>query len=334
MLFSIIIPVYNVENYLQECIDSVINQILNYSIDAEILLLNDGSTDISGEICDFNRNKYPDIIKVIHKNNEGLLSTRRRGILLSRGEYIINCDSDDLLSENALYELKKIICKIHPDIVVYNMGILNSDNKKTYYEDYFTKEKYIRLEKKQVLDSYFIDNYPVVTTMAGKAIRSTCFDLKKDYTHFYKDSFGEDTLQSAEVYEKAEKIVYLNEVLYYYRTSIGMSSQFKEDYYTNFIKIIEYVSNYSYISNNEEFNSRIVIKILNVLARSITQSRNCKSLNYKIRKKYLSSLYEEKYVKNVLSVLNQNYNFLDFKYFIILIMFKYKMFLLLHMILS
>lgn len=67
MLFSIIIPVYNVENYLQECIDSVVNQIVNYAIDAEIVLLDDGSKDMSGKICDNNYNKYPDIIRVVHK---------------------------------------------------------------------------------------------------------------------------------------------------------------------------------------------------------------------------------------------------------------------------
>lgn len=333
MLFSIIIPVYNVEKFLQECIDSVIKQIIKHTIDAEILLLDDGSTDMSGKICDINCNKYPDIIRVIHKNNEGLLCTRRKGLLLASGEYIVNCDSDDFLSENALYEIKNIIDKLHPDIVIYNMGIFDGNTKKTYYKDYFTKKEYVKLEKKQVLNSYFTDDYPIVTSMVGKVIKSTCYELNKNYSKFYDDSFGEDTLQSVEVYEKTENIIYLNKVLYYYRMSTGMSAKFKENYYENFLQIIENVSDYSYIFNNDEYNLWFTVKMLKILARSITQSKNCFSMNYKRRKKYFISLYKKKYVKIILDRLNQNYKLFSTKYWFILLIFKHKMFFLLHVIL-
>lgn len=333
MLFSIIIPVYNVENHLQECIDSVVNQIVNYAIDAEIVLLDDGSKDMSGKICDNNYNKYPDIIRVVHKKNEGLLSTRRKGLLLAKGEYIINCDSDDFLSENALYEIKKIIDKSHPDIVIYNMGIFDGHASKPYYQNSFTNREYIKIGKKQILKSYFIDDYPIVTTMAGKAIKATCFNLNKDYSKFYADSFGEDTLQSAEVFENAENIIYLNKVLYYYRSSSGMSAKFKEDYYDNFLQIIENVLDYPYILNNDEISSWFNVKMLNTLARSITQSKNSNSMNYKERKKYLIDLYGKKYVKEILNTLNSNRRFMSFKYWFILLIFKYKCFLLLHKIL-
>ena len=93
MKISVIIPVYNVDEFLSECLESVINQTYN---NIEIILIDDGSTDESGKICD----KYgakDKRIKVIHQENMGVSSTRNRGIDLSSGEYLTFVDSDDIL---------------------------------------------------------------------------------------------------------------------------------------------------------------------------------------------------------------------------------------------
>lgn len=76
LLFSFIVPVYNTSKYLNECIESLLCQ---KGADYEIVLIDDGSTDGSGEICDSYAKKYPDTVRAIHKENEGLLLTRRRG---------------------------------------------------------------------------------------------------------------------------------------------------------------------------------------------------------------------------------------------------------------
>lgn len=92
-MVSIIVPVYNVEEYLSECVDSVLNQ--TYS-DIEVILVDDGSTDQSGNICD----EYAEMdsrIKVIHKKNEGVSAARNTGIETASGERIIFVDSDDCL---------------------------------------------------------------------------------------------------------------------------------------------------------------------------------------------------------------------------------------------
>ena len=94
MLFSVLIPVYNTSKYLDECINSVLSQTEK---NFEIVLLNDGSTDNSGDICDSYAEKYPDFIRVIHKENEGLMMTRRRGFKEAKGDYFICLDSDDYL---------------------------------------------------------------------------------------------------------------------------------------------------------------------------------------------------------------------------------------------
>ncbi|MBE5851204.1 MAG: glycosyltransferase family 2 protein [Lachnospiraceae bacterium] len=106
-LISVIVPIYNVEGYLNECIDSIINQTYQ---NLEIILVDDGSPDRSGEICDdyAERDKR---ITVIHKDNEGLSSARNTGIIISKGNYISFVDSDDFISEYFIEILYKAIKK-------------------------------------------------------------------------------------------------------------------------------------------------------------------------------------------------------------------------------
>lgn len=111
--FSIIIPVYNVEAYLKTCFESIINQ--SYK-DYEVIFIDDGSTDNSGEICEFYWKSNPDIVKVIHQKNGGLSKARNTGIFSARGLYIIFLDSDDFFFDN--YALEKIRSKITDQDVV------------------------------------------------------------------------------------------------------------------------------------------------------------------------------------------------------------------------
>ena len=98
---SVIVPVYNVEDYIRECLDSLINQTLT---DIEIILVDDGSKDLSGTICD-EYAKKDCRIKVIHKENGGQSSARNAGLKVSTGEYILFVDSDDYIVENTLETL-------------------------------------------------------------------------------------------------------------------------------------------------------------------------------------------------------------------------------------
>ena len=99
-LVSVIIPVYNVENYLKRCIDSVVNQSLR---NIEIILIDDGSLDSSSKICDEYK-VLDERITVIHKQNEGLGMARNTGIDIASGKYIAFVDSDDYIESN-MYEL-------------------------------------------------------------------------------------------------------------------------------------------------------------------------------------------------------------------------------------
>lgn len=99
MFLSVILPVYNVEKYLNECIDSVLKQSFN---DYELILVNDGSTDESGKICDAYADRYSHVY-VIHKQNGGLSDARNVGTKLANGKYIIYVDSDDYISDSGFF---------------------------------------------------------------------------------------------------------------------------------------------------------------------------------------------------------------------------------------
>ena len=123
ILFSIIVPVFNVEKYLVECIESLIHQkIDNY----EIILIDDGSTDSSGSICD----RYQDIPKltVIHQENSGVSIARKNGIAIAKGEYIICVDGDDYVSSELIFDLTEIIDRCKPDIIHYGAIRFDKEN--------------------------------------------------------------------------------------------------------------------------------------------------------------------------------------------------------------
>ena len=115
---SVIVPVYNVEKYLCRCIDSIINQ---KNVEMELILVDDGSTDKSGEICDNYANIYTKI-KVIHKENGGLSDARNVGIENSIGEYIFFLDSDDYID-------CKVLEILYLNIKKYNAGISTCEYK-------------------------------------------------------------------------------------------------------------------------------------------------------------------------------------------------------------
>ena len=102
---SIIVPIYNIEDYVSKCIESIINQ--TYS-NLEIILVDDGSSDNSGRICDEFKRQDPRIV-TIHKENGGLSSARNAGIEAAKGKYIVLFDDDDILEENFVKVANQLI---------------------------------------------------------------------------------------------------------------------------------------------------------------------------------------------------------------------------------
>ncbi len=135
-LISVIIPVYNVEKYLERCLKSVLRQ--TYS-NLEILLIDDGSTDCSGEICDIYQKK--DVrIKVYHKKNGGLSSARNLGLILCKGDYVGFVDSDDWIHSEMYETLLKLIQKGNYDISVCGITRIVSEQENVNQPDRITEE--------------------------------------------------------------------------------------------------------------------------------------------------------------------------------------------------
>ena len=127
LTLSIIIPVYNSESYLSRCLESITNQ---YSNDIEIILIDDGSRDSSGIICDNFSKKYYNIT-VIHTINQGVSAARNEGINLAKGDWIWFVDSDDTITSDSFFYIRKIISNINKQkipFILFGHNVISNNN--------------------------------------------------------------------------------------------------------------------------------------------------------------------------------------------------------------
>lgn len=207
-MISVIVPVYKVEKYLSRCIESILNQTFT---DFELILVDDGSPDQSGVICD-SYAKKDNRIHVIHKENGGLSSARNAGIEAAQGEYVFFVDSDDIIHEQSLEILYREIQSKHADIV---MGLISrfSDElelKKSILREYECKS-YSNIE---LLNLFFEDSIPIFNLISacGKLIKKEFFDNIR----FPIGRLFEDEFTTYRLYYEASNIVVININMYYY----------------------------------------------------------------------------------------------------------------------
>ena len=150
-LLSILVPVYNVEKYINRCLNSVFSQIDN---DCEVILVNDGSSDNSGKICDIYQEKYHDQCKVFHKENQGAYPTRNFALDRASGEWIWLIDPDDYIEPNAVAHYCSII-NSHPKVDIITSGFKRfGDDWIGDLENVFGEDQIIDGEK-YLLAGYF-----------------------------------------------------------------------------------------------------------------------------------------------------------------------------------
>ena len=203
-LISVIIPVYNVEKYLMRCVDSVINQTYK---NLEIILVNDGSTDSSGILCD-ELAKNDDRIKVIHKENGGLSDARNTGEQESKGDYIIYIDSDDYVHVDMISSLYEQIRYENADVSICGVMNVYVNSQNPQCND---TEQYFVCEKKEFLKEYLIGER-IPGSICNKLLkRSVANRLKFPVGKIYEDAFYHYDLISI-----AEKFVVNTKPYYYY----------------------------------------------------------------------------------------------------------------------
>lgn len=218
---SVIVPIYNPgEKKLKYCIKSILSQ--SYK-EFELLLINDGSTDNSLEICKKFAKKDKKI-KIIDKKNEGLIKTRQIGIKEARGEYICFVDSDDYIDKNYLLKMYEgineeeiVVCNIKK--VFGNFKILGKKNKSWFFsKERICNEYEIR---NQLVTAYF-HGHPFPSSLCAKLYKRELLLNGGKYLRNIK-FFGEDLFFNMEIFLKAKKVKLLPEELYYYRIGGGTS---------------------------------------------------------------------------------------------------------------
>lgn len=215
--FSIIIPVYNMEKTLEKCVESVLKQNFN---DYEIILINDGSSDDSDELCDFYKNKRRNI-KVMHKNNEGLSMARNDGMKIADGEYIVFLDSDDWIGSGMLNDLNRVICDKSPDAICYDFSVSDGIHE-------FNKNKYQYIE----LTDTCISGEEALKRIWNFKLQCYscmyCFKKSKlEDIEFMPGVYFEDILFTHKAFSHFQKIYLLNKKYYiYYQNETGITHNY------------------------------------------------------------------------------------------------------------
>lgn len=209
MKYSFIVPIYNVEMYLERCVNSLLAQTYK---GFEIILIDDGSTDSSGDIADMYARKWPESIIVKHQMNMGLGGARNTGISLSRGDYLLMVDSDDHVSEKLLEVVDKYIRQHDNDILIFDYIVENTDGS----------QKIQRLHDINSYTAITPKQYIFETPAAwNKVYRASLF--KDTKISFPERIFYEDLATSPCFAIHATTIGVIKEPLYYYvqrKTSI------------------------------------------------------------------------------------------------------------------
>lgn len=184
-LISIIVPVYNVEKYIHRCLDSILAQSYN---NIEIIVVDDGSTDHSGEICDHYA-KANKRIKVIHQSNAGLSEARNRGICVANGSYLVFVDSDDYILPEMVQTAYEQLQKDDTDLVIVDYNLVNEDMENLMEKRSFTLEEGVFLPG-QVLEKMSIEDCYYYVVAWNKLYRRELFaDLKFPRGKIYEDAF-------------------------------------------------------------------------------------------------------------------------------------------------
>lgn len=219
MKFSIIVPVYNAEKYLDDAIESLLGQTYE---DYEIILIDDGSTDSSANICDFYKSKYGEKIQVGHKQNEGQLLARCSGIEKAKGQYCLFLDADDILTKNSLTVISRITEQYHdPDLILFSFFYQKEDGTQKQAAFPLRDEEFFSGAGKRAICNLLFEG-TAFNSMCMKAVRTEVVkNIQFEFEKYASLRSGEDRLQSMTVIDAAKTIVAIKEPLYIYRLAEG-----------------------------------------------------------------------------------------------------------------
>ena len=289
ILISVIMPIYNAEEYLHDSIGSILNQNMdNY----ELILINDGSTDGSLKVIKEYEKKYKNV-RVLSRENKGILKTRLEGIEKARGEYIVFLDADDILPLGTLQKYETIINDGQYDIIKGNLERLT--NKGIIKSNVFTET--FKISKEEFAQKIYLKflTSSAFNNVCNSCIRKKLFDTNLDC----KISMGDDQAIMLLLFQQANTILIIPDVVYQYRMNKASITNLKniekkcknydEIYYLYLKIIIPFFKKMKDSFLIKKSYSRY-LRDLNVLFCEICQNTK----NKKIIEKYQDKLFNDK----------------------------------------
>jgi len=306
---SIIVPVYNVERYLEECLNSILNQSFQ---NFEVILVNDGSSDRSAIICN-EFTKMDSRIKVIHKKYGGVSSARNIGVSVARGEYIGFVDSDDRIDKDMYKRLMNLCLQTESEIAICRLGREIDGKLINPVQSGFIKE----LDHVDAMRELYKGQL-YRFSLCNKLFKKSCFDN----ITFPEGRIHEDLSTTYKLFSQSKKSAYTNYIGYIYvkRTNSILTSQFNEkrmDAFLGWAEILEFMSE-KYVGLTKEFISCFtygcvdnIYYILNQVEETNQAKQYLNSIRKLVRKHYkkiiLNELLSMKYKTTItLMVLSSN----------------------------
>lgn len=281
--YSFLLPIYQVEQYLSECLESIIQQ--TYT-NFEVILLIDGSRDNSILIAKEYAQK-DHRISIYEQENKGILQTRIKLVELAKNDVCIFVDSDDFLEYNLLESIHSLFTENQCDLVLYRFNRMTNSGR-IYMKDInlFSDNQLFSDQDKILIWEQFVSNNRL-NHVWSKAFKRELFDPKVFKNH--SDVYGEDVLISMHLIHNSTKIGYRNLTLYNYRNSDnGLGRNFKRKYLDD----AEYVKNevFNFLNDNKLFYASIKSKYYSSYIKSLIKNIKLTCANYPINNEIIEKL--------------------------------------------
>lgn len=245
-LVSVVVPIYNVEQYLEKCVESICRQTYE---NLEIILVNDGSPDQCGQMCE-EYAKKDNRIKVIHKKNGGLSDARNSGVKLATGKYLLFVDSDDYIAKDLVEKTVTVAEKNNCDMVLYDYYYVEPDNVEIR-STIVPANKVISLEQEHTL--------LLAATSACAKLFNREFYVKANCP-FPQGIYFEDLATTSIFFMRAKRVYYLKEPLYYYinrENSIMTGKNFEKSSHDKLVALEHILSAYKKEGKYEEYRQEL-----------------------------------------------------------------------------
>lgn len=283
-MISVIVPIYKVEKYVNQCVDSIINQTYK---NLEIILVDDGSPDNCPNICD-DYARADSRIKVVHKKNGGLMSARQAGLKAATGDYVGFVDGDDYIKENMYEKFADAIEKYNPDMALcefwFSYPDKNEGSSQKLTRQYFNKPQ---LEKEVYPTMLFKDKF--YSFGINPCCWSKVFKKKLLEDNLYKVTpeikIGEDAAFTYPCLLDADSIAYIDDYLYYYRINPQSMTKSYDENYHNTILIPYDILKEKFSEYDSEILNQLnyfLIYLFNGVVRNEASPKSQKSLKEKL----------------------------------------------------